>query len=214
MSSNAHLEMRPPVNYVFVDYENVHDVDLSLVGNKAVYLTLLLGPRQSKLDAELVEKLVAHASAVQLVRLTSAAKNALDFALSYYLGKAVQADPNAFFHIVSKDAGFDPLIEHLQSRHVKARRHEDYAALTFTSSPKAAAAPATPEDFQTRAIAHLQKNSNNRPKRKKTLLSHLAALSGKTAPEMEIDALVANLCKAGHLSIGETGAVTYHFRAN
>jgi hypothetical protein len=36
----------------------------------AVSFTLLLGARQTKLDVDLVEKLLGHAASVQLVRLT------------------------------------------------------------------------------------------------------------------------------------------------
>jgi len=57
---------------------------------------------------------------VQLVRLTATGKNALDFTLAYYVGRAVAADPTGFFHIVSKDTGYDPLIEHLRSKHIRA----------------------------------------------------------------------------------------------
>ena len=96
-------ELSPPMNRVFVDYENVHTVDLSIIGAKAVYLTLLMGAKQTKLDADLVEKLMAHAASVQLIRLTTSGKNALDFALAYYVGRAVITDPTAYFHIVSKD---------------------------------------------------------------------------------------------------------------
>src|SRR5712671_5860251 len=116
-ASATHLP--PPVNHVFVDFENVHKVDLAVIGNKAVSFTLLVGPRQTKLDVSLVEKLFERAVSVQLVRLTSAGRNALDFTLAYYVGRAVAADPTGYFHIVSKDMGFDPLIEHLRSRHVR-----------------------------------------------------------------------------------------------
>src|SRR5258706_7373163 len=110
-------KLPPPVNHVFVDFENVHEIDLAIIGAKAVSFTLLLGSRQTKLDVSIVEKLLEHAASVQLVRLTSTGKNALDFTLAYYVGRAVAADPTGFFHIVSKDAGYDPLIEHLRSQH-------------------------------------------------------------------------------------------------
>jgi len=42
--------------------------------------------------------------------------------LAYYVGRAAVNDPHGFFHIISKDAGYDPLIEHLRSRHVRAYR--------------------------------------------------------------------------------------------
>jgi hypothetical protein len=104
-------DLPPPINHVFVDFENVHKVDLSVIGSQAVTFTLLVGPRQTKLDVSLVEKLFAHAHSVQMVRLTSAGKNALDFTLAYYVGRAVAADPTGCFHIVSGDSGYDPLIK-------------------------------------------------------------------------------------------------------
>ena len=60
---------------------------------------------------------------MELVRIEMDGKDAVDFALAYYLGRKATTDPAAFFHIVSKDNGFDPLIEHLKSRRLKIRRH-------------------------------------------------------------------------------------------
>lgn len=207
MFPHSTSEPRPPINYVFVDYENVHDVDLSLIGSKTVHLTLLLGARQTKLDAALVEKLMAHSASVQLVRLNSSGKNALDFALAFYVGRAAQSDPHAYFHIVTKDTGFDPLIEHLRSRHIHARRHADYTTLTLAAAPKPSASE--PADLLNRALEHLRKNTNNRPKRQKTLGSHLAAFCGKSSTAAEVDALIEKLRKAGHLKIDEKGGVSY-----
>jgi hypothetical protein len=96
------------MNHVFVDFENVHEVDPALIGAKSVSLTFLLGARQTKLDAALVEKLMEHAASVQRVRLTTSGRNALDFALAYYVGRAVMTDPTSHFHIVSGDTGFAP----------------------------------------------------------------------------------------------------------
>jgi ABC-type Fe2+-enterobactin transport system substrate-binding protein len=93
------------MNHVFVDFENVHQVDLSMIGTKSFTFTLLLGARQTKLDAALVEKLMEHAASVQLVRLSSCGKNALDFTLAYYVGRAVMADPTAIFISCPKTQG-------------------------------------------------------------------------------------------------------------
>lgn len=201
--------LSPPVNHVFVDFENVHEVDLAIIGTKAVSFTLLLGARQTKLDAALVEKLLEHAASVHLVRLASSGKNALDFALAYYMGRAVMADPTGYFHIVSKDTGFDPLVEHLRSRHINAHRHDDFSTLTFSRAPKPPAASPS-EDLLPRVLEHLRKNAASRPKRKKTLVSHLRAFAGKAATEADVLDLVERLRGARHLSIGEKDAVTYH----
>ena len=124
--------LAPPMNHVFVDFENVHQVDLSLIGAKSVSFTLMVGPLQTKLDTDLVEKLMEHSASVRLVKLKSKAKNALDFALAYYLGRTALTDSTAYFHIIAKDGGYDPLIEHLRDRHIHVYRHASCADLTFT----------------------------------------------------------------------------------
>jgi hypothetical protein len=207
-------EIAPPLNHVFVDFENVHQIDVSFIGAKSVNFTLLLGANQTKLDAGLVEKLMEHAASVQLVRLASSGKNALDFALAYYVGRTVTADPSAFIHIVSKDTGFNPLVEHLRSRHIYAHRHDSFATLTFSGTAKASAVASKAEtagqdEPLNRVLEHLRKNVANRPKRKKTLLSDLKSQLGKAATDADAADLLEKLQKAGHVSIGDKDAVTY-----
>jgi hypothetical protein len=196
------------MNHVFVDFENVHEVNPAVIGARSVSLTLLLGARQTKLDAALVEKLMEHAATVQLVRLTTSGNNSLDFALAYYVGRAVMTDPTGHFHIVSKDTGFEPLIEHLRSRHIHAQRHDDFATLAFSGVAKPPSAPL--KDLMPRVLEHLARHVDNRPKRKKTLLSHLRAFLGNAVTEADVVDLVEKLCKAGRVSIGDKDAVTYH----
>ncbi|MEZ5432403.1 MAG: PIN domain-containing protein [Verrucomicrobiales bacterium] len=205
-------DLPPPMNHVFEDFENVHEIDLSIIGMKSVSFTLLLGALQKRLDAELVEKLMEHATSVQLVRLTSSGRNALDFALAYYLGRAVTSDPTGYFHIVSKDVGFDPLIDHLKTRRLRVRRHDDFSTLSFSASappPPKSSAPSATNDSLTRALTHLRRNTKNRPKRNRTLETHLLAHFGKSATTEEITALIARLQQAGFIRIDEKGAVTY-----
>jgi len=223
-------DLPPPVNHIFVDFENVHSIDLAVIGSKTVHLTLLLGPRQTKLDVTLVEKLLQHAAAVQLVRLVSGGSNALDFTIAYYVGLAVAADPSGFFHIVSKDAGYDPLIEHLRSKHIRARRHDDFTALMFsapgklplTAPPPATLKPKSPpklraqspvvavlDETEKRVLEHLSQPFT-RPRTRARLLSFLIALHGHKMTEAEALTLVENLGQAGHLVIDAKGKVNYH----
>lgn len=218
MPTDPSPKTRPPVNYVFVDYENVPDVDLTMIGEKTVYLTLLLGVRQTKLNTELVERLMAHAASVQLVRLESPGKNALDFALTYYLGRAVQADPNAYFHLISKDTGFDPLIEHLKKRQFDVQRHDDSAALIARLSwkPPAAKAPAndTPaSDVLKRVVDDLRAFPANTPKTRTKLANFVKARFGVPAPSKEvINNLIGQMEKASHVKIDGKGKVEYHVK--
>jgi len=211
-------DLPPPINHVFVDFENVHEIDPALIGSKAVNFTLLLGPRQMKLDVSLVEKLLEHAGSVYLVRLASSGRNALDFTLAYYVGRAVAADPTGKFHIVSKDAGYDPLIKHLRSNHIHASRYDSSAALPFsgsanseklTSKTAASKADLLLDERTAQVVEHFRKHSTTRPRSQKKRVSFLIANHGHKITEDEALSLVENLCKAGHLTIGEKGRVIY-----
>jgi hypothetical protein len=220
-------DVPPPLNHVFVDFENVHEIDLAVIGNEAVSFTLLVGPRQTKLDARLVEKLFEHATSVQLVRLASTGRNALDFILTYYVGRAVAFDPTGCFHIVSRDKGFDPLIQHLLSKRIEARRHESFATLTFSASAKPVAPPVRtaaakpkspakpkaprpmPDERTIRVLEHLRKPSATHPRNKVKLVSYVVAYLGRKITEAEASNLVESLQRAGHIAIGEKGTVTY-----
>jgi hypothetical protein len=217
------MDLSPPLNHVFVDYENVQAIDLSVLRSKGVTFTLLVGPQKKNLDLELVEQLFAHAASVELVRLASSGKNALDFTLAYYIGRAVAADPKGFFHIISKDAGYDPMIKHLQSRHLRVRRHDDFSKLTFSDAGLKApvglkavvASPAAPQTTTTATgdwmtlVEHLRKQGKNRPKKRKSLVSHLTNHLRKQSTAAEVETLVEEFTNAGHIAIDGTGAVTY-----
>jgi len=216
-----------PFNHVFVDFENVQKINLAVIGREAVRFTLLVGPRQTKLDFFLAEKLLQHPDSVQLLRLASAGRNALDFTLAYYLGRAVVADPGGSFHIVSKDKGYDPLIEHLRSKQIRARRHDSFATLTFAppvrrpapspptadSKPKSRAKPRTQpairDERMDQVLEYLRKPSTPRPRNKKKFASFLVAYLGRKMTELEALALVENLRRAGHIAIGPKDVVTY-----
>jgi hypothetical protein len=217
----------------------VHEVDLSIIGQKSVSLTLLLGPKQTKLDAALVEKLLQHAGSVHLVRLGTAGRNALDFTLAYYVGRAAVLDPAGFFHIISRDTGYDPLIAHLRSNHVRAHRHPDFASLQnllnplsptasepvstpapiiskaikapkLQKAPKPSAPIAPPLDERAiHALEHLRGHPKNRPAREKTLASHMLTLFGNKITEEEAATVIKDLRRAGYITITDKGRVSY-----
>jgi hypothetical protein len=145
----------PHTNHVFVDYQNMREVDANLFAIENATITLLLGKDNHSLDVATVEQLMAKASAVELVRIEKHGKDAVDFALAYYLGRKAMTDPTAFFHIVSKDKGYDPLIQHLRARRVRVNRHENFAAVFNAlkpSKPVATPGPKTPKTKQTPAL--------------------------------------------------------------
>jgi len=95
-----------------------------------------------------------------------------------------------------------------RSRHIHPQRHDDFTTLAFSGVAKLPFAP--PEDLMPLVLEHLTKHVNNRPKRKKPLLSHLRAFLRNAVTEADVVDLVEKLSKAGRLSTRDKDAVTYH----
>ena len=217
-----------PVNHVFVDFENVHEIDPDLIGTKATAFTLLIGPENKKLDLDVVEQLLAHAGSVQFIRLATKGRNAVDFALAYYLGQAVLAAPAGYFHLISKDKGYDPLLEHLKGKHVRVRRHEDFASLAATLLPPPAQQPAAPAANAPAAVHRAEPPSlsdgamllleilrsfASRPRTRKTLTRHVITVLGNKITEEQAAHLIKELCSAGKIAINAQSKVEYRFPA-
>src|SRR3954468_21509405 len=125
MSSSRHL------NRVFVDFENVHTVDLTLIGDKQAEVTLLIGEKQRRLELALVRQIHEHAAKVTLIEVGAAGRNALDLVLAWHLGKTAERYPDDPYFVVSKDKDFDPLIPHLRTLGLRVERIDAFAALPF-----------------------------------------------------------------------------------
>ncbi len=193
------------LNHIFVDYENVHEIDLALVVSKPVIVHLVLGQQHKKLDVEIVEQLLKVPQQVRLIKAGKSGKNALDFVLAYHVGVESQKDPQAYFHIVSRDTGFDALILHLKTLHIFARRDESFAKAFDLTTP----IPSDPGNFVQMVTARLRKNAKNRPKRKKTLLSQINAYYQKKLSEADLEKIVQQLTVNKVIAIGPKGEVVY-----
>jgi hypothetical protein len=192
-------------NHIFVDYENVHEVDLDLVVGREVIVHLVLGERHKTLPLEMVKQLQKYAAQVRLVEAGKSGKNALDFVLAYRVGIEAAGDPKAYFHVVSRDTGFDALIVHLRKHHILARRDESFAkAFEIAEVP-----PGSLADRVKAVTERLTKNKANRPKRKKTLLSQINAYFGKKLTDRELEEIVQTLVTGKVIAIGLKGEVGY-----
>lgn len=192
-------------NYIFVDFENVHEVDLNLIADKPVVVILVLGERHKSLPVEMVKQFLKYPAQVRLVEAGRSGKNALDFVLAYRIGVESVANPKGFFHIVSRDTGFDALILHLKNNHILADRHESFAKALGLSSGNL---PSMQERIKV-VTERLTKNKKNRPKRKKTLLSQVNAYFGKQLSERELEEMLNALRTGNVIEITPRGAIVY-----
>ncbi|MFZ4728372.1 MAG: PIN domain-containing protein [Pseudanabaena sp.] len=117
-------------NYILVDYENVQNIDLNSIKGKNFYIKIFVGTNQTKIPVELVLKSQELGSQVEWIQINGSGKNALDFHITFVLGRLTQKDSEAFFHVISKDTGFDPLIAYLKSQKIPCKRSEDISLIT------------------------------------------------------------------------------------
>jgi PIN domain len=215
---------------VLIDYENVQVKSLALLRGEQFRVRVFLGKTNTKIHTELAIALQRLGERAEYITLESSGSNALDFHIAYYLGVLVTADPTAHFHIISKDKGFDPLIQHLKSRAVHAARATSIEAMSgivsiakptvteeLPRSPteknksvarvKTNAKPATGkvalvQEEQIKAVIENLKNRRSaRPTKMATLLNTIHAKIGKERPLTEAEAVRDELVARKHVLV-------------
>lgn len=192
------------MKHILIDFENTQpDVaQLHVLNPDDSHIWLFLGKNQQKtLPIELCEALCRFGQYVHFIRIAKTGKNALDFYLTYYLGQITAQDKDALICILSRDTGFDILVEHLESTQlcrgiIRLAALEDAAHLPGTTStvghtagtgtPSAAsetppgAATLAPQDEAARILdvckkaqAHLM-HADYRPRQRQNLETRLA----------------------------------------
>lgn len=182
-------------NYVLVDYENVQPTDLDRLQEESFRVRLFLGPQQTKVPVALARSLHALGERAEYVLVETAGPNALDLHLAFTIGQLAKEDPTAFFHIVSKDADFDPLIRHLRAKRILARRSNCIREIPLPlSGPSAELNPA--EQLKA-AVSHLSRRKGSMPSTEKTLRGTLDAHFRRTLSEEQLTQLLALLTRRG-----------------
>jgi hypothetical protein len=180
-------------NYVLIDYENIQPSDLSLLRDGPFKVKVFLGANQAKIPVSLAAALQTLGANAEYVLLGSSGSNALDFHIAYYLGTLSAQESLAAFHIISKDAGFDPLIKHLKNKGISVQRCATIASIPFFKSNLP-----SPNDAQIeKVVTHLVKLKAAKPRTQKTLLGTMHSLFKKELSEHQLSALFDSLCKRG-----------------
>ncbi len=210
-------------HHIFVDYENVRDIDLDLVATKPVRLTLVMGQQQKTLPLEVVKGLLQHREQVQMVEAGVSGHNALDLVLGYLIGRESATAQGVQFDILSRDKGFDSLIRHLNQNGISAARHETFTSIPVLGVEESARPPvrhtvrppgrprstSTPDERADLVVAYLESQQSDRPKRKKTLVAHIGERFDPPISEAEIEVILDRLARRGLLMIDSAGGVTY-----
>jgi hypothetical protein len=176
-------------NYVLIDYENVQPKNLSLLAADHFVVKVFVGQSQTKIPIELASAMQALGPRGEYIVIAGNGKDALDFHIAYYIGRIASADDDAFFHIISKDTGFDPLIAHLKSKGVLSKRSASIDGIPVLRSLTEA-----PKDEQVDAVmSKLQGMAKNKPQKDKTLRAMISAWFGNKLEPKDLDRIVSGL---------------------
>lgn len=119
------MTIKPKNKYIFIDFENVQPTSLEMIKNYSFKIIIFVGSNQTKIPIELATSMQNLGGNAAYVVINGNGKNALDFHLTFYLGQLYEKDPEALFYIISKDTGFDILIQHLKEKKVSIHRYGD-----------------------------------------------------------------------------------------
>ncbi len=220
-------------NYVLIDYENVPVKTLALLTGEQFEVRVFLGPKNTKLPLELVLTMQALKQRAEYIVLETVGNNALDFHIAYTLGTLAAIEPEAFFHIISKDTGFDPLLDHLKQQEITVVRSISIETMPCFQQPAASPLkkPAPPviktaikaingntqtqlapqlslDDLVKTTIKTLEKLKTNKPTKPATLLNTMQAVCGKNVPQTKIEQFYAELIKRGYVK-ENAGTICY-----
>ncbi|MFT3665035.1 PIN domain-containing protein [Piscinibacter sp.] len=191
-------------NYVLIDYENVQPDTLAGLDAEHFRVLLFVGANQNKLTFEIASATQKLGDRAQYIKIAGNGANALDFHIAFYIGNLAAQDASAFFHIISKDTGFDPLIQHLKDRKIFAGRSKSIADIPLLKASNSKSVP----DKASVVIANLQQRGASKPRTLKTLTSTVNSIFQKQLSEEELVALLRHLQSEGVIEIDGT-KVTY-----
>ncbi len=191
-------------NYVLIDFENVHPKNLELLTKHPFEVFVFVGASQTKVPFDLADSMQLLGTSARYIKISGNGQNALDFHIAFYVGELAGKDPDAHFHIISKDKGFDPLIQHLKGRGVRIQREKDLAEIPVLRVPIS-----TSDDEKILAIVkNLGGRGQSRPRKVKTLENTINTLFTKKLDKSELASIVQELQKR-KLIVVKQGNVSY-----
>lgn len=192
-------------NYVLIDLENVQPKNISILAGHDFRVLVFVGQKQTKISFDLAVALQRLGENSEYIKIDGNGPNALDFHIAFYIGELSQKNDNIYFHIISKDKGFDPLIRHLKSRKFRAQRHKDVADI-----PLLKVVNATSKSERVDAITDfLIARGTAKPRKIKTLSNSINSLFMRSLSENELIELIDELVKRKIITISNKTNVSY-----
>ncbi len=174
---------------LLVDYENVQNLD-GIDKISDYDMKILVGKNQTKIPIDLVLQTQQLGKSLEWLKVNGQGKNALDFYIAFYIGKYIEAKKYSSFMIVSKDTGYDPLIEHINE--ITGSKIVKRVTNITQVSHKLLDKSITPE--MKKVIDQLRKiQGNKRPKKRTTLSGFATSVFANNKSTEEINEILEGL---------------------
>lgn len=172
---------------IFVDFENIQNI--SDLGKLSGYdFKILVGNNQTKIPIEVVSSLQKYGETVTWLQVSGQGKNALDFFIAFFLGKFIEQNKYEEYYVVSKDGGYQALIDYLNKNGTKAKLVTAIKQLTGNYKEQQASVEVK------ELIENIRKMPvNTRPKKRKRLIAHFETAFKKSKNHLEIEELVEEM---------------------
>lgn len=184
-------------NYVLIDYENVQPEAMAVLCKEHFKVIVFVGANQAKVSFEVASVLQQMGERARYVKISGNGSNALDFHVAYYIGVLATQEPDAYFHIVSKDTGFDPLVNHLKIKKIFASRSKDVCDIPIVKASNSK----SPGEKVAVIVADLKRRGASKPRAVKTLVSTISSMFQKQLPDDELQSLLTQLQEQGFVRI-------------
>ena len=191
-------------NFILVDFENVQPKSLKIIKDYDFRVIIFVGAQQSKIPFDLASTMQSLGDKASYIKIAGNGPNALDFHIAYYIGELASSNPGSYFHIISKDRGFDLLIKHLKDKRILISRHskiEDIPLLRIANTTNLT-------QRVDAVIEFLKSRGNSKPRKVTTLKNSINNLFLKKIEEKELEEIIQNLVKKNFISTREN-KVTY-----
>lgn len=191
-------------NFVLIDSENVKPEYIQRLKHEHFRVVVFVGANLKRLDFPIVNAVQSLGSNGSYVQISNHGPSALDFHIAYYIGKLSAAHPDAYFHIISKDKGFDPLIKHLRDQKIFCARSASVLEIPLVRATDKVSPRRRAVDFYEKRIA----SAKARPVTVRSLQSAILSHFHKVLLRKEVAEVLEALTAAGHVVI-DGKKVTY-----
>ena len=109
--------LMPAPTYLFIDYENLQNIRLTDLNRENLHVLIFVGKNQHAIPFGLVTDAQLFGDRLEWIKIEREGRNNLDFHICFVMGQLdTKLDKNAAFVVLSRDKGFDAVVQYINGR--------------------------------------------------------------------------------------------------